>query len=101
MALLMSAVCLVANAHAIDNSDIENFFNLSPDEQGNIISYYINHNKQDSAMLYANMQATYFCSKDALSNEESRAVCAALNYLGQVYSMDYSNYQLSAKYLYK
>ena len=40
MALLMSAVCLVANAHAIDNSDIENFFNLSPDEQGNIISYY-------------------------------------------------------------
>ena len=100
-AVVLASLLCPFGADARAFSDIEEFYNLSPKEQADIMDFYTIHDKSDSAMLCANIIANKYAEKERLSNIESLVYYSALELMGLAHLREFYNYQLAAKYLYK
>ena len=81
---------------AADDKTFERFYNLSPQEFIDQLNDYASHDQIDSAMLYANIQASKY-GKGNLKTDELEACCAAFRFMGYGYLFNYCNYQSAAE----
>ena len=100
--ILVAMLCAIAgfSRPATDNKTFERLYNLSPEAFFNQLDFFAQHNQIDSAMLYANIQASKY-GKENLTKDELEACCIAFRYMGLEYLVYFYDYQLAAKNLLK
>lgn len=101
LTLLMSVIWFCAEAKELIDADVERFYNLPISKQQETIKEFKRNSKVDSALFYSNILVNKLLDKRELTDEESDACCAELNFMGMVYMMNYYNYQLGARYFLK